>query len=152
MDRNKAKEFYPILQAYAEGKVIECRTKPDRLKGVVDIPNKWTETNEIWCVNSLEYRIKPEQEPKYRPFKDEKECWTEMQKHQPVGWVKNKRNDKDPEVFIHCGVIKGDWILTDVDEEPFPFDKIYNNYTFVDGTPFGVKMEEQLWTTKLKKR
>lgn len=60
----------------------------------------------------------------------------------PDGWVKNKRNDKDPEVFIHCGVIKGDWILTDVDEEPFPFDKIYNNYTFVDGTPFGVKMEE----------
>ena len=26
MDRNQAKEFYPILQAYAEGKVIECRT------------------------------------------------------------------------------------------------------------------------------
>ena len=65
-----------------------------------------------------------------------------MLKHQPFGWVKNKRNDKDPEVFIHCGVIKRDWILTDVDEEPFSFDKIYNNYTFVDGTPFGVKLEE----------
>lgn len=139
MDRNQAKEFYPILQAYAEGKVIESRTKPSTIKGI-DTPNKWTEIEEIVFWNNTEYRIKPES--KYRPFKDEKECWTEMQKHQPVGWVKNKRNDKDPEVFIHCGVIKGDWILTDVDEEPFPFDKIYNNYTFVDGTPFGVKMEE----------
>lgn len=54
----------------------------------------------------------------------------------------NKRNDKDPEVCIHCRVIKGDWVLTGVDKEPFPFDKIYNNYTFVDGTPFGVKLEE----------
>lgn len=142
MIKEEAKYLLPIIQAFVEGKVIECRAKLNRLKGVVDIPNKWTETNEIWCVNSLEYRIKPEQEPKYRPFKDEKECWTEMQKHQPVGWVKNKRNDKDQEVFIHCGVIKGDWILTGVDEEPFPFDKIYNNYTFVDGIPFGVKMEE----------
>lgn len=142
MTKEEAKQLLPIIQAIAEGKVIECRAKLGRLKGVVDIPNKWTETKEIWCTNSLEYRIKPEQEPKYRPFKDEKECWTEMQKHQPVGWLKNKRNDKDPEVFIHCGVIKGDWILTDVDEESFPFDKIYNNYTFVDGTHFGVKLEE----------
>ncbi len=142
MTKEEAKQLLPIIQAIAEGKVIECRAKIGRLKGVVDIPNKWTETNEIWCVNSLEYRIKPEQEPKYRPFKNAEECWQEMQKHQPVGWVKNKRNDKDPEVFIHCGVIKGDWILTGVDEEPFPFDKIYNNYTFADGTPFGVKLEE----------
>lgn len=103
MTREEVKQLLPIIQALAEGEVIECRAKIGRLKGVVDIPNKWTETKEIWCI---------------------------------------KRNDKDPEVFIHCGVIKGDWILTGVDEEPFPFDKIYNNYTFADGTPFGVKVEE----------
>lgn len=28
MDRNQAKEFYPILQAFAEGKIIETRRKP----------------------------------------------------------------------------------------------------------------------------
>ena len=27
MNRNQAIEFYPILQAYAEGKVIECRKR-----------------------------------------------------------------------------------------------------------------------------
>lgn len=26
MNRNQAKEFYPIMQAFAEGRVIECRT------------------------------------------------------------------------------------------------------------------------------
>lgn len=134
MTKEEAKEFYPILQAYAEGKAIECRTKPGTIS--TSIPNEWTEMKEIGFWNGIEYRIKPES--KYRPFRDSEECWQEMQKHQPVGWVKNKRNDKDPEVFIHCEVIKGDWILTGVDEEPFPFDKIYNNYTFADGTPFGI--------------
>jgi ADP-glucose pyrophosphorylase len=32
MDRNEAKEFHPIMQAFAEGKVIECRNKPDSIK------------------------------------------------------------------------------------------------------------------------
>ena len=85
MDRNQAKVFYPILQAFAEGKVIECRTKPSAVIGT-GVQNEWIETKEIgfWC--DIEYRIKPE--PKYRPFKDAEECWEEMQKHQPFGWVK----------------------------------------------------------------
>ena len=87
MDRNQAKEFYPILQAYAAGKVIECRTKPSFIKGS-DVPNEWTEMKEIEFSEHTEYRIKPE--PKYRPFKDAKECWQEMLKHQPVGWLKGK--------------------------------------------------------------
>ena len=42
MDRNQAKEFYPVLQAFAEGKIIETRRKPSAVKGT-DIPNDWTE-------------------------------------------------------------------------------------------------------------
>ena len=79
MDRNQAKEFYPILQAFAEGKEIECRTKPGTIS--TSIPNEWTEMKEIGFWNGIEYRIKPE--PKYRPFKNAEECWHEMQKHQP---------------------------------------------------------------------
>lgn len=45
--------------------------------------NDWTEIKEIGYCDNIEYRIKPE--PKYRPFKDAKECWQEMQKHQPFG-------------------------------------------------------------------
>lgn len=130
MTKEEAKQLLPIIQAIAEGKVIECRAKLNRLKGVVDIPNKWTETKEIWCVNSLEYRIKPE--PKYRPFKDAEECWTEMQKHQPFGWVKEKERNVRTEInYIHnegvkfsCGSVL--------------FERMFDIYTFADGTPFGI--------------
>ena len=82
MDRNEAKEFYPILQAYAEGRAIECRTKPSTIEGA-DVPNDWTEMKEIEYWHNIEYRIKPE--PKYRPFKNMERCLKEMQKHQPFG-------------------------------------------------------------------
>lgn len=131
MNRKEAAELLPIIKAFSEGKTTQVK----------QTSGEWVSFSHISFDGDPKcYRIKPE--PNYRPFKDAEECWQELLKHQPVGWVKNKRNDKDPEVFIHCGVIKGDWILTDVDEEPFPFDKIYNNYTFADGTPFGVKVEE----------
>ena len=89
MDRNQAKEFYPILQAFAEGKAIECRTKPSALE-CTDVPNDWAEMKEIEFWNNTEYRIKPE--PKYRPFKDAEECWQEMLKHQPFGFTKFKNS------------------------------------------------------------
>nr|DAM89514.1 MAG TPA: hypothetical protein [Caudoviricetes sp.] len=139
MIKEEAKYLLPIMQAFVEGKVIECRAKLNRIKGVVDIPNKWTETNEIWCVNSLEYRIKPEQEPKYRPFKDEKECWQEMQKHQPVGWVKDNDCHYDIVSVSNRDVsivnLTGDIII-------LRFSDAMEDYTFVDGTPFGILEEE----------
>ena len=93
MDRNQAKEFYPILQAFAEGRVIECRTKPSVVE-CSDIPNDWTEMAEIEFWNNTEYRIKQDSkaEAKYRPFKNVEECWAEMKKHQPFGWIKSKED------------------------------------------------------------
>lgn len=90
MDRNQAKEFYPIMQAFAEGRVIECRTKPSTIKDT-DVPNDWTEMKEIEFWGNIEYRIKPDskEKVKYRPFANAEECWNEMQKHQPFGWVKD---------------------------------------------------------------
>ena len=136
MIKEEAKQLLPIIQAIAEGKVIECRAKIGRLKGVVDIPNKWTETNEIWCVNSLEYRIKPEQEPKYRPFKNAEECWQEMQKHQPVGWVRDKSwGIYDMIVRVtDSGILFNGSALKDITAYDCPFEKT----SFADGTPFGI--------------
>ena len=129
MNRNQAKEFYPILQAYAEGRVIECRTKPSALSKSWQDMNEWTEMKELEYWNNTEYRVKPE--PKYRPFKDAKECWAEMQKHQPIGWTKLK------------GEIEYSFI-TDVDDNT-NYSGAIKEYTFADGTPFGIKEEEQLW-------
>lgn len=138
MDRNQAKEFYPILQAFAEGRVIECRTKPSSVKGT-SVPNDWTETNEIGYWDNIEYRVK--QEPKYRPFKDAKECWAEMLKHQPFGWVKSQIGEVNSLIILidNEGLVIGDrnngviGFVTATD-----LFKI----KFADGTPFGVKVEE----------
>lgn len=136
MDRNQAKEFYPILKAYAEGRVIECRTKPSAVEGT-DVPNDWAEMKEIEFWKNTEYRIKPE--PKYRPFKDAEECWQEMLKHQPFGWIKGKEGE-------HHSLITS--IIADEEEvyingiSGFVLDEIMEHYTFADGLPFGVKVEE----------
>lgn len=137
MDRNQAKEFYPIMQAFAEGRVIECRTKPSFIEGS-DVPNDWTEMKEIEFWKHTEYRIKPERE--YRPFKDAEECWQEMQKHRPFGWVKDKKD-------VHHRVL-----ITAVDDDTYgmslngnagwSLSGIMDLFTFADGTPFGVKVEE----------
>ena len=131
MDRNQAKEFYPILQAYAEGRVIECRTKPSTIKGS-DVPNDWTEMKEIEFLNNTEYRIKPE--PTYRPFKNTEECWNEMLKHNPFGWIKSKEDGSsslitliisEENIDINC--IGGSNL-----------DTIMKTFTFADGAVFGL--------------
>lgn len=127
MNRNQAKEFYPIMQAFAEGRVIECRTKPSAVSKSWQDMNEWTEMKEIEFWNNTEYRVKPE--PKFRPFKNAKECWNEMQKHQPFGWTKLK------------GEIEYSFI-TDVNDSINYSDAI-KEYTFADGALFGIK-EEQL--------
>lgn len=121
----------PIIKAFSEGRVIQIKTVD---KGWQDIHFASFDSN------PKDYRIKPES--KYRPFKDAEECWQEMLKHQPFGWVK-LINNKEQEEFIHCGVItKADGVLTAVDETPFPYDAMYKNYNFADGTPFGILEEK----------
>ena len=130
MNRNQAKELLPFIQAFADGKDVETKTG-----------SGWISTeNMSFAGNPLQYRIKPEH--KYRHFTNIEECWEEMLKHQPFGWVKSIDN-KNSEVFIHCTAItKEDGILTGIDEIPFPYCGMFNNYTFADGTPFGIKEEE----------
>lgn len=52
-------------------------------------------------MNPQDYRIKPE----YRPFKDAKECFEEMQKHKPYGWV------KDASQMYNITIIRDDGII-----------------------------------------
>ena len=134
MDRNQAKEFYPILQAFAEGRVIECRTKPSALEDI-DVPNDWKEMKKIEYRNNAEYRIRSG--PVYRPFNNTKECWNEMQKHQPFGWIKDRDGDK---TFI--GSINSDNSIFTCSSEILFLKELFEDFTFADGLPFGIKEEE----------
>lgn len=134
MTREEAKAFYPILQAFADGKVIETRTDPNVVgKGLEDM-NDWTEMNEIEHWNNIQYRVKPE--PTYRPFKDAEECWAEMLEHQPFGWVKDRNGSK----FVIENVDSGGFVEV-YDDGTCSFKEVFENRTFADGTPFGVKVE-----------
>lgn len=132
MNRNQAKKFYPIMQAFAEGKAIECRTRVWELNKGWQYSTTWKETEELKFQDTYEYRIKPE--PKYRPFKDAEECWDEMQKHQPFGWVKDRDGDK---TFI--GSINSDNSIFTCSSEILFLKEIFEDFTFIDGIPFGIK-------------
>lgn len=132
MTREEVKEMLPILQAYAEGRVIECRTKPSAVE-CSDIPNNWTEMTEIEFWNNTEYRIKPK--PKYRPFENAKECWAEMLKHQPFGWVVDTRDGVM--YLIRC--LEYVSVYTSIQ---YSFKDAFDKFAFADLVPFGVKVEE----------
>lgn len=122
MNRQQAKELLPIIQAFAEGKIIQVRTNNI---------SKWIETTTPAFDLLHEYRIKPE--PKYRPFKNREECWEEMQKHQPFGWVKAYYGQ-----FV-ITEIRGSKATIGRNDRLLDFDYIFSNYKFADGTPFGIK-------------
>ena len=130
MTREEIKKMLPILQAFADGKTIESRY----IKGDKSL---WYDDEDLSFDNDLEYRIKPEL--KYYPFANAEECWNEMKKHQPFGWVKDNKDG-------HYALVTS--VLTD--EKEVYIDGIsglnlytaINYYTFADGTPFGVKVEE----------
>ena len=133
MTREEAKQLLPIIQAFAEGEIIECRTKPGTISA--GIPNEWTEIKEIGFWNGIEYRIKPEQ--KYRPFANAEECWQEMLKHQPLGWVKVQDLYRNIANVMSCSITFADNEARDVG-----YEQAFKNCTFADGVTFGVKIED----------
>lgn len=133
MNRESVKKNIDIISAFAEGKVIQISNEKGEW---IDM----TERDEL-PMGTLEeepniFRIKPE--PKYRPFANAEECWAEMQKHQPFGWVKSKEDGSrslitliisEENIDINC--IGG-----------FTSDKIMKRFTFADGAVFGILEEE----------
>ena len=131
MTREEAKVLLPIIQAYAEGKTIQVVDTTDQCGTWEDVVDLKINTD------FEEYRIKPEST--YRPFKDKEECWQEMLKHQPFGWV--KRNGYYYNI-IAIGVISVTIIGTEGNIARVNYSDLLSRYSFVDGTPFGVKVEE----------
>ena len=132
--KEKMKELLPIVQAAAEGKTIEFRDSSHKYWQKVTAP--------AFNLDVYKYRIKPE--PKYRHFKNAEECWQEMQKHQPFGWLKDKNKDSElrniqalteemstmtDRVYLRGIRLIDGWHI---------FEGAIEEYTFADGTPFGI--------------
>lgn len=114
----KTKERIAVMQAYADDKEIEFYDV---------ISDKWLPVMGPSWESHISYRIKPT--PKYRPFESSEECWNEMLKHEPFGWIK----DHDGIYFqIQC-----------TDGSEGRFERSFKRFTFVDGKPFGVIEESK---------
>lgn len=132
MTREEVKKLLPIFKAFSEGETIQH----------LDIINdKWEDVDEFVYHGSVKsYRIKSDSQSKakYRPFANAEECWQEMLKHQPFGWIKSKEDGSrslitliisEEDIDINC--IGG-----------FNSDKIMKRFTFADGAVFGILEEE----------
>ena len=132
MTREEVANLLPIMQSFAEGRTVQYRNSY----------SKWEDIEEIF-LNALykepqNYRIKPS--PKYRPFKDAEECWNEMQKHQPFGWVKTENG-----IYTNILIVNSEesTVVTGLSDKFCSFNDMFQYYAFYDGTPFGVKEESE---------
>lgn len=122
MTREETRDLIAVMQAYVDGKQIQWK----------HISGMWMDTTEPLWDNKTSYRVKPE--TKYRPFKNTDECWQEMLKHQPFGWLKEKeRNVRTQIGFMHTEGIQG------TSGGSSNYKAFFDCFRFADGTPFGVK-------------
>ena len=129
MNRKEAAVLLPIIKAFSEGKEIEGIYKGTK--------SPWFKVEDMDFDSGIIFRIKPE--PKYRPFANAEECWAEMQKHQPFGWLEcvgcRYNIVSVSNIDVSMANVSGD-ILT------LRFCDVMETDTFADGTTFGVNVEE----------
>ena len=126
MTREEAGKLAVIAKAYADGKEIEVYDDEDKEWVSIDDPS--------FDCHVDRYRIKPE--PTYRPFKDADECFEEMRKHEPFGWVISRLGEAYNIWHIGSTSIR-------LHESICGLACAMVDYVFADGTPFGVKEEEE---------
>ena len=130
-DKEEVKSVMNIIQAFANGKTIQA---------IDPYEDEWVDQAALNFKALFEgqYRIKPEHT--YRQFKDAEECWKEMQKHQPFGWIKPKDDDTISKFMLIDSLM--DEVVTVRTNIRFNYHELLEHYTFADRTPFGIIEEE----------
>ena len=125
MNRKEAAELSPFIKAFGEGKIIESSS-------ITDVSKAWREVTDfpIGMIKNFKFRIKPEQ--KYRPFANVEECWQELLKHKPFGWVK----DTEANEYLNVYCISNSASSIDL------FGRMFKRCICIDGSPYGIKVEE----------
>ena len=130
-NKEEVKSVMNIIQAFANGKTIQA---------IDPYEDEWVDQAGLNFKALFEgqYRIKPEQ--KYRPFKYAEECWTEMLKHQPFGWIKPKGDDTISKFMLIDSLM--DEVVTVRTNIRFNYQELLEHYTFADRTPLGILEED----------
>ena len=125
--RKQTKELLPIMQAFADGKTIQY-----------EFNEGWRDLDRLVALSDTsKYRIKPEPELKYRPFKSQEECFDEMMKHYPFEWFRSTHNKN---LFNIVGINDdGIKITNTLTKYMDTYSDAFSNIEFVDGIPFGIK-------------
>ena len=129
-NKEEVKSVMNIIQAFADGKTIQA---------IDPYEDEWVDQAGLNFKALFEgqYRIKPEHT--YRQFKDAEECWKEMLKHHPFGWLKGDKCFYNivsvSNIDVSMANVSGDIVTLD-------FSEVMEDNTFADGVPFGVKVEE----------
>lgn len=123
-----------VLQKIVEGNTIQMNV--GSVWKDIDVDGEGIDITKLISCPHI-YRIKPE--VKYRSFKNAEECWQEMLKHKPFGWIKCKKG------YFNIVYVDDDYAgLADPDGSSILLasKNSYQDNTFSDGTPFGIKEEE----------
>lgn len=119
----------PFLFIYKEGYI----THTNNMRTFTEHEHREISADEIL---SLEVT-----EPSYRPFESQVECFEEMKKHIPFGWLKSKQNES----FLCIGKVfvsqenKNVYITFSANDSLLHrCCLVFENYTFADGIPFGI--------------
>ena len=129
-NKEEVKSVMNIIQAFANGKTIQA---------IDPYEDEWVDQAGLNFKALFEgqYRIKPEHT--YRQFKDAEECWKEMMKHHPFGWLKGDKCFYNivsvSNIDVSMANVSGDIVTLD-------FSDVMEGNTFADGVPFGVKIED----------
>lgn len=121
MTREEARKMLPIIKAWAEGREVEynddgilwVRLAGDDIR--LDVPAE-------------HYRVVP----RYRPFKDNKECMKALQEHGPL-------IDKMTGATSFVSILLDNYFYVNCEEEKITYDKGFKRFVFSDVVPFGVK-------------
>ena len=135
MTVQEIREAAKVMEAYANGKKIQY----------LNDDNEWIDApNPLFDWDNYVYRIKPGL--RYRPFETKEECWNEMLKHQPFGFVKSKVKG----YFHLIGLVQWSSELEDVmiifatsEQLARSSRSLFEDFIFADGTPFSIKEEQQ---------
>ena len=134
MTRDQAKDFLPLVKAYAEGKDLELYHEKDQ---------RWYPDPSPNFFQGMRYRINS----KYRPFQTAEECVEEINKHFPVGRIKKKwefcEGISTDKPLVCEAKLKDDKIVLSLVIEYDDMDDLLKKYTFADGEPFGVRVDEE---------